>query len=275
MRFAHCDPAGMVFYPRYLEMFNNLVEDWCREELRVSFAEMHTVRGWGLPTVHLEAEFMAPSFLGEVLPASISVRSLGTSSITLDILLRGPDGIDRVRGSVVLVMIDLASKRPLTIHGELRSRILESCAGTVMPTSVRARSEDKQGMEFLKPGQWVNPKGYSNGVAAKGRTVFVSGMVGWDAQGKFVSREFVGQGRQALKNIVDVLAEANARPEHIARVTWYVVDKNEYLAAARQLGEVYREIIGRHYPAMTVVEVTALIEDQARLEIEVTAVVPD
>ena len=130
-------------------------------------------------------------------------------------------------------------------------------------------------MKILQPPSWFRPKGFSNGVAAVGKMIFVSGMVGWDAEGKFVSKEFVGQARQALKNIVEVLAEAKAKPEHIARMTWYVVDKKEYLAALKELGAVYREMIGPHYPAMTAVQVTALIEDQARVEIEVTAVVPD
>jgi len=109
----------------------------------------------------------------------------------------------------------------------------------------------------------------------KGRTVFVSGMIGWDAQGKFASMEFIGQVRQALKNIVEVLAEANARPEHIARMTWYVVDRREYTSAYKEIGSAYREIIGPHYPAMTAVQVAGLIEDLARVEIEVTAVVPE
>jgi enamine deaminase RidA (YjgF/YER057c/UK114 family) len=130
-------------------------------------------------------------------------------------------------------------------------------------------------MRILQPPSWARPKGFSNGVAAKGEMIFVSGTVGWDAEGKFVSNEFVGQARQALKNIVEILAEAKAKPEHITRMTWYVVDKKEYLAASKELGAVYREIIGHHYPAMTAVQVTALIEDQARVEIEVTAVIPD
>jgi len=130
-------------------------------------------------------------------------------------------------------------------------------------------------MEFLQPAHWPRPKGYANGVAAAGRMVFVSGMVGWDAEGKFASLDFVGQVRQALKNAVEVLAEANARPEHIVRMTWYVIDKCEYTAAYKEIGRVYREIIGPHYPAMTAVQVAALIEDQARVEIEVTAVVPE
>lgn len=130
-------------------------------------------------------------------------------------------------------------------------------------------------MLILQPEHWVRPHGYSNGVAAKGRTVFVSGMIGWDTQEKLVTRDFVGQTRQALNNIVQVLSEADARPEHIVRMTWYVVDKKEYLAAVKEIGVAYREIIGRHYPAMTVVQVAGLIEEYARVEIEVTAVVPE
>ncbi len=129
-------------------------------------------------------------------------------------------------------------------------------------------------MEILQPVHWPRPKGYANGVAASGRTIFVSGMIGWDAQGQFAATDFVGQVRQALKNVIEVLAEANARPEHIVRMTWYVVDKQEYTNAYKEIGRVYREIIGTHYPAMTAVQVAALIEDAARVEIEVTAVVP-
>lgn len=130
-------------------------------------------------------------------------------------------------------------------------------------------------MQILQPSHWPRPKGYSNGITAKGRLVFVSGMTGWDSQGRLVAADFLGQARQALKNIVDVLAEANSKPEHIVRMTWYVVDRKEYLEAAKTLGAAYREIIGPHYPAMTAVEVTALMVEQARVEIEATAVVPD
>ncbi|AVR95965.1 RidA family protein [Pseudoduganella armeniaca] len=129
-------------------------------------------------------------------------------------------------------------------------------------------------MQILQPPGWARPKGYANGVAASGRLVCVSGMIGWDAQGVFHSDDFVAQTRQALTNIVQVLAEAGARPEHIVRMTWYVVDRAEYLAAQREIGAAYRDIIGRHYPAMTAVAVTALMEERARVEIEVTAVVP-
>jgi enamine deaminase RidA (YjgF/YER057c/UK114 family) len=130
-------------------------------------------------------------------------------------------------------------------------------------------------MRFLQPPNWVRPKGYANGVAAKGTQVFVSGIVGWNERGEFDAMDLVGQVRQALQNIVAVLNEAKARPDHIARMTWYVLDKNEYLASSKELGVVYREIIGRHYPAMSVVEVSGLIEANARVEIEVTAVVPE
>lgn len=129
-------------------------------------------------------------------------------------------------------------------------------------------------MDFLHPAGWVRARGYSNGIAATGRSVHVSGMIGWDGQGIFHTDDFAGQVRQALQNVVEVLAEAGARPEHIVRMTWYVVDKKEYLAAHKEVGQAYRDVIGRHFPAMTAVQVAGLIEDRARVEIEVTAVIP-
>lgn len=129
-------------------------------------------------------------------------------------------------------------------------------------------------MDFLQPPAWARARGYSNGVAASGRTVCVSGMIGWDGQGVFHTDDFAGQVRQALQNVVDVLAEGGARPEHIVRMTWYVLDKHEYLAAHKEVGAAYRDVIGRHFPAMTAVQVAGLIEDRARVEIEVTAIVP-
>ena len=130
-------------------------------------------------------------------------------------------------------------------------------------------------IKILQPPGWARPRGYANGVAARGTTVCVSGMIGWDSQGVFHTDDFAGQTRQALQNIVEVLAEAGARPEHIVRMTWYVLDKREYVAAYQAIGRAYRDLIGAHYPAMTAVQVAGLIEDRARLEIEVTAVVPD
>ena len=129
-------------------------------------------------------------------------------------------------------------------------------------------------MQLLLPPGWPRPKGYANGVAADGRQVFIAGMIGWDAQGVFHSDDFADQVRQALQNIVDVLREAGGRPEHIVRMTWYVTDKREYLAAGREVGRAFREIIGSYNAAMTAVEVKALIEDRAKVEIEATAVIP-
>ena len=129
-------------------------------------------------------------------------------------------------------------------------------------------------MQVLLPDGWPRPKGYANGVAATGRQVFIAGMIGWDAQGVFHSDDFAAQTRQALQNIVDVLREAGGRPEHIVRLTWYLTDKREYLAAGREVGAAFREIIGSYNAAMTAVQVTALIEDRAKVEIEATAVIP-
>ncbi|MGG7606112.1 RidA family protein [Massilia sp. BKSP1R2A-1] len=130
-------------------------------------------------------------------------------------------------------------------------------------------------MNILQPPGWPRPKGYSNGIAVSGRQVYVSGMIGWDAEGCFQTDDFVGQARQALQNIVAVLREAGAGPEHIVRMTWYVLDRSEYLEAGAALGAAYRDVIGRHYPTMSAVQVAGLMEERARVEIEVTAVVPD
>ena len=129
-------------------------------------------------------------------------------------------------------------------------------------------------LQFLQPAGWARARGYSNGIAATGRTVCVSGMIGWDENCTFQVFDFAGQVRQAFLNIVAVLKEADATPEHIVRMTWYVVDKQEYIASYKAIGAAYREIIGAHYPTMTAVQVVALIEDAARVEIEVTAIVP-
>ena len=130
-------------------------------------------------------------------------------------------------------------------------------------------------IEILQPPGWPRPRGYSNGIAASGRQVFVSGMIGWNAQGEFESDDFAFQARQALMNVVAVLREAGAGPQHIVRMTWYVLDRRAYLAASIALGAAYRDVIGAHYPAMTAVEVRALIEERAQVEIEATAVVPN
>jgi enamine deaminase RidA (YjgF/YER057c/UK114 family) len=129
-------------------------------------------------------------------------------------------------------------------------------------------------VQILQPPGWPRPRGYANGIAASGTIVFVAGQIGWDAQQVIVSDDLAAQLAQALDNTLAVLREAGAGPEHVVRMTWYLTDKRDYLARAREIGEVYRARMGRHYPAMAVVEVSALIEDRAKIEIETTAVVP-
>jgi enamine deaminase RidA (YjgF/YER057c/UK114 family) len=126
---------------------------------------------------------------------------------------------------------------------------------------------------LLHPKHWTPAKGFANGVVAEGRQIFVAGQVGWDARQQFASDDFVAQAEQALRNIVAVLAEAEAKPEHLVRLTWYVTDKREYLASADALGQAYRRVLGRHFPAMSLVQVAGLLEDGAKVEIEATAVV--
>jgi len=128
--------------------------------------------------------------------------------------------------------------------------------------------------KVLQPDGWPRPSGYANGIAASGKMVFVSGMIGWDQQQQLVSDDFVAQARQALQNIVAVLESDGALPSHVVRLTWYVTDKAEYLAQRKALGQVYRDIFGMHFPAMTAVQVAALMEDGAKVEIEATAVIP-
>ena len=130
-------------------------------------------------------------------------------------------------------------------------------------------------MEILQPPGWKRPRGYSNGVAARGRLVFVAGQVGWNAEERFESPDLVGQARQALRNVVAILAAGGARPEHVCRMTWYLADRHEYAASLEALGAVYREVMGRAFPAMTAVEVAGFVEEGARVEIEATAVIPE
>ena len=129
-------------------------------------------------------------------------------------------------------------------------------------------------MKFLLPEEWKNPKGYSQGIIAEGRQIFISGQIGWDETATFQTDDFAEQAGQALRNIISILAEANANAEHITRMTWYITNKKEYLASLKLLGKIYREEVGRHFPTMTVVEVKSLMEDRAKVEIEATAVIP-
>ena len=129
--------------------------------------------------------------------------------------------------------------------------------------------------KVLQPDGWAQPRGYSNGIEARGRQVFVGGQIGWDADCRFPSDDLVQQVFLALKNAVDVVKVAGGGPEHVTRMTWYLVDKKEYVARLKEIGQVYREVMGRNFPAMTAVQVADLVEDDAKVEIEVTAVIPD
>ena len=129
-------------------------------------------------------------------------------------------------------------------------------------------------MQILQPPSWARAKGFANGIAASGKLVFIAGQVGWTGQGEWKEKSFAGQFRQTLRNILDVLAEAKGKPEHIVRLTWYVLDRDEYLASLKEVGAAYRELMGKHYPTMAVVQVSGLVEREAKLEIEATAVIP-
>lgn len=142
-----------------------------------------------------------------------------------------------------------------------------------MSTMTKPEAGATSGLQVLQPSGWPQPKGYSNGIMAEGRLVVTGGVVGWDIAGRFADG-FVAQVRLALENIVAILAEGGARPEHLVRLTWYVVDMDEYLSNLKALGKAYRDVIGAHYPSMALVQVVRLVETSARLEIEATAVVP-
>jgi enamine deaminase RidA (YjgF/YER057c/UK114 family) len=130
-------------------------------------------------------------------------------------------------------------------------------------------------MQILQPPDWARAKGFANGIATSGKLVFIAGQVGWTGQGEWKEKSFAGQFRQTIQNILDVLAQASGKPEHIVRLTWYVLDRDEYLAALKEVGAAYRELMGKHYPTMAVVQVSGLVERNARLEIEATAVIPE
>ena len=127
----------------------------------------------------------------------------------------------------------------------------------------------------LQPAEWARPKGYANGIAARGQMIFISGQIGWDANGQFAGDNLPDQVRQALRNIVRILQEADAEPRHLVRLTWYVLNREAYLQEAREIGAAYREVFGKHFPSMSVVEVKGLVEQRALVEIEATAVIPD
>ena len=134
--------------------------------------------------------------------------------------------------------------------------------------------QERDGRRILHPPEWEPASGYSNGIVASGPTIFVGGQIGWNGQSRFETDDLVGQVRQTLQNVVDVLAEAGAKPEHVTSLTWYLTNKKDYLGNLEGIGKAYREVMGRNFPAMAVVEVTALVEDRAKVEIQAMAVVP-
>jgi enamine deaminase RidA (YjgF/YER057c/UK114 family) len=145
--------------------------------------------------------------------------------------------------------------------------------GPTLSVVPNPKTDTSSSPQVLQPSGWPMPKGYANGMAADGRLVVTGGVIGWDTEGR-LAPDFVGQVRQTLSNIADIIAEGDAKPEHLVRLTWYVVDIEEYLASLKELGCAYREIFGAHYPAMALVQVVRLVEKEARVEIEATAVVP-
>jgi enamine deaminase RidA (YjgF/YER057c/UK114 family) len=172
--------------------------------------------------------------------------------------------------------ISFCKNLPRTETGKLqRFKLRDSMSSSATPMNAPALPPASNPHKILQPDGWIAPKGYANGVEARGRQIYVAGMVGWNGQCQFESDDFVKQTEQALQNVLDTLACSKAGPEHMVRMTWYVKSKKEYLARGKEIGAVYKRLIGRNYPAMTLVQVVDLVEDRALLEIEVTAVIPD
>ncbi len=271
VRFSDCDPAGISFYPQYFVIFNGLVEDWFNEGLGIGYTQAIRERHLGWPTVHFEVDFHAVSRMGEEVDLSLEVERLGTRSLTLRLRCTGHDGVGTHGGAPSAgghVGRSVCRRRHSPRHTRCHHRQRQF-------VELKQENSMKREAQVLLPAGWPRPKGYANGVTASGRQVHVAGMIGWDPQGVFHSDNFGAQVRQALANVVAVLREAGAQPEHIVRMTWYVVDKREYLAAARSVGAAFREIIGVYNAAMTAVEVKSLMEDRARVEIECTAILPE
>src|SRR5438128_12149146 len=156
-----------------------------------------------------------------------------------------------------------------------RDRIHRHAAAHRDREGAALQAEETAMMQILQPPGWARAKGFANGIAASGKLVFIAGQIGWTGEGKWEAQDFAGQFRQALKNIIEVLAQAGGKPQHLVRLTWYVLDKQEYLASLKDVGIAYRALMGRHFPTMAVVQVGGLIEPEARLEIEATAVIPE
>ena len=260
VRFSHVDQAGLIFYPRYFEMFNEVIEEWFDRGLDCSFRQLHGELRCGVPAVRVEAEFLQPCRLGDLLRFTLGVREIGGSAVTISVGATCGDE-KRLEGILVFVYVSLADMRSRPIPTELRA---------AMSGYLRDESERATGTSYRR-SPWCN-------FTPPRRYIFsppLTGQVGWDPSTEtFASDDFVDQARQALANTIAVLAEADATPAHLARMTWYVVDKAEYLTRRQELGRIYVELIGHNYPAMTLIEVAGLLEACAKVEIEATAVVP-
>ena len=254
----------IVFYPQYFVMLNGVVEDWLNKGLGVGYRELVLERRIGLPTVRLEADFSAVSRMGDHVVLSVAVERLGKRSLTLAFAAKEPDGDPRMAVRQVLVTTSLDTHRAVDLPADFRAAIARATASSQSMKNPRCKCSSH------RPAA-------SQGLRQRRRHQRKTGFRRrHDRMGcarPFPSDDFAAQARRALE-IVEVLREADGKPEHIVRMTWYVTDKREYLAAAKEVGSA-SGVIGSYNAAMTAVEVKALIEDRAKVEIEATAVIPD
>ena len=267
LRFHHCDPAGIVFYPQFSYLLHEVQEHFLAH---IGFPEHLLVQsGAGIPIVDLKTVFLGMCRHGDQLTLSLELTRIGNTSIGMQYEIHAcADGVAKrqaikLRARGVVVYSEVPNGKALVIPDDLRSALLPFLEAV------------KPMMQKIQPPDWAEPKGYANGVLTKGTLLFVGGQIGWNANQMFESDDFVAQARQALLNVAAVLKAGGAQPAHMARMIWYVVDRAEYLASLKALGCVYRDVMGRNFPAMTCVEVNGLMEARARVEIEVTAVLPD
>ena len=264
VRFSHVDQAGLIFYPRYFEMFNEVIEEWFDRDWIAASGNCMGSSDAGSRRYASKLNSSNRADWAISCGLRLALGEIGGSAVTISVGATCGDE-KRLEGILVFVYVSLADMRSRPIPTELRAAM----SGYLRDESERATARS------LAPDGWARPRGYAHGILAEGRFVFVAGQVGWDPSTEtFASDDFVDQARQALANTIAVLAEADATPAHLARMTWYVVDKAEYLTRRQELGRIYVELIGHNYPAMTLIEVAGLLEACAKVEIEATAVVP-
>ena len=259
--FQHCDPAGIVFYPRYFDMVNAVVEEWFGSRLGTPFEILHGSMDAGIPTVQLEVAFHAPSRHGDLLDFQLEPLRVGTSSVDISVRVYCADEL-RLSMKASLVYVDKSTTRARPWPPAIRRRI----------TSQSTKNGNSSMHKTIQPEGWKPAKGYANGVLANGPQLYVGGQIGWNKEQVFESDDFIAQMEQTLNNVVAVVEAAGGSVADIVRLTWYVTDKREYLARQKEVGESYRRIMGRHFPAMAMLVVSELVEDRALIEIEATAV---